>query len=154
MNKKELTRLAMIGATAGIILSQAAFAETAGIPAKATLLSAGCAKCAAATADKEKNDQPKKIQNGEELVNKLNANGKEIYEKLDQQHRDLALKLANQDCNGKNECKGMGGCNSAEKSGKNECKGMSKCNAFIKDPNFAVKVAAQKMLEKRANATK
>ncbi len=85
-----------------------------------------------------------------ELMNNLNSQSKATFQSLSPEGKALALKLANQDCKGKNSCKGLNVCANPPKNdcaGKSGCKGQSKCN--FKDKNVAVKVAAQKMAEKR-----
>ena len=85
----------------------------------------------------------------EELVLQLNDEGKGIYQNLDSEGKALALKLANQSCKGKNDCKGMNACKTDSNScaGKGGCKGTSP--APFQDKNVAVKVAFKKMQEKR-----
>ena len=87
-----------------------------------------------------------------ELMTMLNAQGKATYQSLDPAGKALALKLVNQTCKGQNECKGMNSCRSEEHScaGKGSCAGTAPLP--FKDKNLAVKVAAMKMAEKRANA--
>lgn len=87
-----------------------------------------------------------------ELMNMLNAQGKATYQSLDPAGKALALKMANQTCKGQNECKGLNSCRTEEHScaGKGSCAGTA--SAPFKDKNLAVKVAAMKMAEKRANA--
>lgn len=87
-----------------------------------------------------------------ELLSQLNDQGKAAYQALDSSGKALALKLANQDCKGHNECKGLNSCKTEDHScaGKGSCAGTAKSN--FKDKNLAVKVAAVKMAEKRANA--
>jgi hypothetical protein len=87
-----------------------------------------------------------------ELLSQLNEQGKATYQRLDAAGKALALKLANQSCKGQNECKGLNSCKNNEHScaGKGSCAGTADAN--YKDKNLAVKVAAMKMAEKRANA--
>lgn len=87
-----------------------------------------------------------------DLLQKLSPEGKATYQSLSKEGKDLALKLANQSCQGKNGCKGMNSCKSTENAcaGKAGCQGKS--NGPFNDKNMAVKVAAQKMAEKRSEA--
>lgn len=87
-----------------------------------------------------------------ELLSQLNETGKSAYQGLDSAGKALALKMANQDCKGQNECKGLNSCKTEDHAcaGKGSCAGTAKTN--FKDKNLAVKVAALKMAEKRANA--
>lgn len=112
------------------------------------------------TADNAKNDGQGQGQQGStkqkmtesELLSQLNEQGKATYQRLDAAGKALALKLANQSCKGQNECKGLNSCKNSEHScaGKGSCAGTADAN--FKDKNLAVKVAAMKMAEKRANA--
>lgn len=81
---------------------------------------------------------------------KLNTESKAIFKELSPEGKRLAVKLANQDCKGKNDCKGQNSC----KGEKNSCAGLGSCRNTspgpFKDFNQAVKVA--KMKEKRQSA--
>lgn len=85
-----------------------------------------------------------------ELVNQLNPESKATFQSMSPEGKALALKLANQACQGKNECKGLNSCKTSENScaGTGSCKGTSP--GPFTDKNKAVKVAAKKMLEKRS----
>lgn len=73
------------------------------------------------------------------------------FQKLSPEGKALALKLANQDCKGKNDCKGLNSCKTAN----NSCAGQGGCKGTTPGPFTdkvkAVKVAAQKMAEKRTS---
>ncbi|MBA3956959.1 MAG: hypothetical protein H0X51_00995 [Parachlamydiaceae bacterium] len=94
----------------------------------------------------------KKAMTESELRAQLNAETKTVFDNLSPEGKALALKLANQDCKGRNDCKGLGACNTSDHScaGKNGCRGTSP--APFKDKNIAVKVAAKRMEEKRGAA--
>lgn len=98
-------------------------------------------------------DQQQQLKEGSitegQLLQQLDPVGKATYNSLDPEHKQLALELANQSCQGHNSCKGKNACKTENNScaGKGGCRGQSKCN--FKDKNKAVKVAQQKMLEKR-----
>lgn len=87
-----------------------------------------------------------------ELKSQLNSDTKRVFDGMSPEGKALALKLANQDCKGKNDCKGQNAC----KTEKNSCAGLGGCKgtspAPFKDKNSAVKVAAKYMAEKRAKA--
>jgi hypothetical protein len=87
-----------------------------------------------------------------DLMDNVNAQSKAIYQSLSPEGKALALKLANQDCKGKNDCKGQNSCKTAKNdcAGKGGCKGQSPAN--FKDKNQAIKVASLKMAEKRNSA--
>lgn len=85
-----------------------------------------------------------------DLQAQLNSQGRALYQSLSPEGKALALKLANQDCKGRNECRGYNSCRNTEHScqGQGSCAGTS-AGPFA-DKNAAVKVAAMKMAEKRA----
>lgn len=106
----------------------------------------------AATATMNKNAgkvENEKYINEEEVVKQLNPQAKKTFEGLSAEGKALALKLVNQSCKGKNECKGLNSCKTEtnECAGKGACRGTSPAN--FKDKNLAVKVAADKMADKR-----
>lgn len=109
------------------------------------------------TADLSKNSvqvkAPESISGEAQLLSQLNDEGRAIYSGLDPAGKALAIKLANQSCAGKNDCKGLNSCKSKDHScaGKGSCKGTSP--GPFKDKNQAVKIAAQKMAEKRAQTS-
>lgn len=102
--------------------------------------------------DKTKQKSTQRSMSESELLPQLNAQGKATYQSLDAAGKALALKLANQACKGENECKGMNSCKTKD----NSCAGQGGCQGTspgpFKDKNLAIKVAAKKMAEKRANA--
>lgn len=88
----------------------------------------------------------------EELLLELNDEGAKLYQSLDTKGKELAREVASMRCAGTNLCKGLNAC-STEKNdcaGKGACKGQGKCG--ISDKNFAVKLAAKKMGQKRMQA--
>jgi len=89
-----------------------------------------------------------------ELLQQLDDQGKTMYRSLSPEGKALALKLASQDCKGKNSCKGLNSCKTSENScaGKGACAGKSK--GPFADKNLAVKVALMKMAEKRNSMNK
>ena len=99
-------------------------------------------------------DMQSKGMTEQELLSQLNSEGRANYMKMDQEGKDLALKLANQSCKGQNDCKGLNSCKtkSNDCAGKGGCKGMSP--GPFKDKNQAVKIASQKMADKRSNMMK
>lgn len=85
-----------------------------------------------------------------ELKAQLTPDVKATFDGLSSEGKALALKLANQTCQGKNDCKGLNSCKTAE----NSCAGTGACKGTTPGPftdkNKAVKVAAKKMAEKRS----
>lgn len=93
-----------------------------------------------------------KILSESELRSQLNDQAKATYDSLDPAGKAMALQMANQDCKGKNTCRGFNSCKTKDHAcaGKGSCANTAETN--FKDKNLAVKVAALKMAEKRANA--
>lgn len=91
-----------------------------------------------------------KVMSENDLLTKLSQDGKNLYGTLDPAAKTMALKLASQECKGKNECKGLNSC----KSQHNECAGKAGCQGQsvgpFKNKDDAVKLAAKKMAKKRA----
>lgn len=84
-----------------------------------------------------------------DLIQKLNPETRLVFQSLDKEGKDLALKLAEQACKGKNSCKGMNSCKSKDNTcaGTGGCKGQSA--APFTNKNMAVMLAAKNMAEKR-----
>lgn len=86
------------------------------------------------------------------LLTQLDNRHAQMFNAMDCEGQNLALKLANQSCNGKNECKGLNAC--ATK--KNSCAGLGGCKGTSKGPfadkNKAVAVANMHMAKKRQAA--
>jgi hypothetical protein len=86
------------------------------------------------------------------FCNRLSGMARHAFKNMSNDNREMCMRIANQECKGKNECKGMGNCaNPGDHacSGKNDCKGKGGCKA--KEPNKAVHMV-EKMAQKRANA--
>lgn len=88
----------------------------------------------------------------DELLLELNAEGTALYNSLSPEGKKLALQVASQRCDHTNACKGLNACATDTNScaGKGSCEGKGKC--ALADKNLAVKLAAQKMAQKRAAA--
>lgn len=84
-----------------------------------------------------------------DFMSQLNAQSKATFQSMSPEGKALAMKLAQQECKGKNTCKGLNSCKGKgnDCAGKGGCKGTS--SDKFKDKNLAVKVAAMKMAEKR-----
>lgn len=105
------------------------------------------------TADASKSPTINRTLTESDLISQLNEQGKASYQRLDPAGKALALKLANQECANKNECRGLNSCRTGEHScaGKGSCKNTAPVN--FKDKNLAVKVAELRtMAEKRSGA--
>jgi hypothetical protein len=83
------------------------------------------------------------------LFTKLDASHQKTFNSMDCEGKNLAVKLAEQSCKGKNTCKGLNSC----KTDKNSCAGLGSCAGTSKGPftdkNIAIDVAQKHMAEKR-----
>lgn len=134
MKRKDLKKLALLGLTGGLVLVATSCEPTVG--------SSGSHK------------EMQKAMSAAELYAQLSPAEKQEYNSMSDEGKKLALTLANQDCAGKNGCKGLNSCKSAG----HDCKGLGSCKGTtpgpFKDKNDAVKVAAMHMAAKRQAATK
>ncbi len=129
MKKKDLATLAMIGISAGLIAG-------------------GCQKKPKETNGGNNNNGSHRNGNSaaqiaaemKSFYNSLSPDAQKKFMSLDAKHKMMALEMANQSCNGKNACAGMGGCASADNAcaGQNGCKGHG--GPPVKDPNKAVNI--------------
>lgn len=135
MKKLNFKKLALLGLASGLVMG-----------------AAGCESNA--NADTEQTAEQKTPMTEADLMKQLNSEGKKTYQSLDPEGKALALKLANQSCKGQNDCKGLNSCKSKD----NSCAGLGGCKGTspgpFTDKNDAVKVAAMKMKEKRAQLNK
>lgn len=90
----------------------------------------------------------------EDLLLELDTSGAEMYKKMSPEGKLLARRVASMMCNNTNPCKGLNACKTSKNdcAGKGACKGQGKC-AF-NDKNLAVKVANDKMAQKRDAVSK
>lgn len=122
MKKRDLASLALLGISSALLI-------------------AGCqqpAKNGTASPQGQMQSQTVMSPEMQSFYSSLNADGQRKFNSLDAKHQAMAMKMASQSCNGKNDCKGMGGCSNQNNScaGKNACKGQG--GAPAKDPNKAV----------------
>jgi len=89
------------------------------------------------------NDQLPMTTAEQNFAKRLSASAKELFLKMDHDGRQLAIKIASHGCQGRNDCKGEGGCRSDKNScrGQNECKGQGSCKV---PPSDAVSMAAKR----------
>lgn len=136
MKKRDLSTLALVGISAGLMVS-------------------GCNQ---KESDKKDNGSGNKAYAAEQLSpdmksfhDSLSPTAQKKFMELDAQHKMMAIEMANQSCNGRNKCAGMGGCASPNNScaGHNGCKGEG--GAPVKDPNKAVDVQYDHQKEQRKN---
>jgi hypothetical protein len=129
--QKQLSQLALLGLGAGILAS-----------------------CQNANSEKSADKDSSKIEQGLDFLKKLDTDTQALFQSLNEEGQELAKTLVNQSCGGHNACKGLNSCKSDKNNcaGQGSCKGQSSCS--FKDPNLAVKVAAQKMAEKREESAK
>ncbi|MCC5831461.1 MAG: hypothetical protein JJU12_00255 [Chlamydiales bacterium] len=144
MKKRDLTTLAMIGISAGLIAG-------------------GCQQ---REKDKRENGNHHNNHNGElhaaehmnadiqKFYESLSPEAKKKFDQLDARHKQMAMEMAHQQCNGKNKCAGMGGCATAEHNcaGQNSCKGEG--GPALKDPNKAIEIQYKNQMGKNNAAPK
>lgn len=142
MKKREMKKIALIGLSTGILISnhlQAATVEKTK-PSKE-----------AATDDYNDGNAGYHLMTEDELLIELNNDGAKLYKSLDPKGKELARFVASQRCNGTNACKGLNACQTDKNSclGKGACKGQGKC--AISDKNLAVKIVADKLMAEKRN---
>ncbi len=129
MKKKDLVKLAMVGMSAGILMT--------GCQSKK-----GSSKQSYLSADEPVSADQQKF------FSSLFSASQSKYQQLDSQHRQMAKQMTEQSCKGQNQCKSLGGCKSAQNNcaGLNGCKGQSGGNP-IKDPNKAVELQYRNQMQ-------
>lgn len=78
------------------------------------------------------------------LFSQLDAEHQAMFNAMSCEGKNLAMKMANQSCKGKNSCKGMNSC----KTAKNSCAGQGACKGVTPGP-FTDKNEAIEMANKR-----
>jgi hypothetical protein len=143
MNKRNLYDAIIAGITAGLILSHSPL-----IGEEAD--NSDFMKLVAST----KGNINFKPLTEEDLLLELNQESADLYHSLSPEGQKLALKLASRSCNNMNDCKGENACRTKDNkcAGLGLCKGKTKCS--FSDKNYAVKVAAKLMAEKRKELQK
>lgn len=132
MKKQDLTTLAMLGISSGLIVS-------------------GCQKGSWGKRETKPEGENSPSENHLEAAEEMMADMKSFYDilspenkkkfnELDARHKMMAIEMVNQSCKGENKCAGLGGCKTSKHScaGQNACKGQG--GAPIRDPNKAVEV--------------
>lgn len=129
MKKRELTTLAMIGISS------------------LGLVSEGCQKNT--TPPKALNANEQMSPDMQELYSSLTPVAQKKFNELDAQHKMMVMEMLMQNCSGKNQCAGMGGCATNEHvcAGKNSCKG--KGGTPISNANKAIDVQYNNQMEQR-----
>lgn len=156
MKNRDLRKLALLGLTSGIVLTQSLGANDNSKIQISSLLAANTSK----TDDSKSKIEPDAndsnlgyhLMSEDELLLELNADGQRLYKSLDPAGKELARKAASVRCNGSNECKGLNACKTDKNdcAGKGSCQGQGKCS--FSDKNLAVKLVYEKMANKRAAA--
>ena len=142
MKKNALKKLALLGLSAGICVLQSLNAA----PAEAN------DKPSTSADDLNDGNLGYHMMTEDELLIELNDDGYKQYMSLSPEGKQIAREIASARCNGTNECKGRNACktDTNDCAGKGSCKGKSKC--AVSDKNLAVKLAADVMAKKRAEA--
>lgn len=124
---------------------------------KLTALAAlGLVACSMASAEAQEQQQseqtctPIKPADKNKLLSQLDNAHANMFNSMDCEGQNMAMKLAQQSCKGKNSCKGLNSCSTK----KNACAGLGACKGTskgpFKDKNKAIEVASKHMAEKRA----
>lgn len=153
MQKKDLTKLAIMGIASGCLIGQQlAHADEKESSPSEKQGCGGKGGCGGKSAE-EHGNIGFRIMSEDELLLELNEKGAALYMNLNKEGKELARKVASQRCNGTNVCKGLNACQTENNScaGQGACKGQGKCG--FSDKNLAVKVVAKKMAEKRERAS-
>lgn len=131
MKKRELAKLAMLGISAAMMV--------------------GCKAQGDASAEDQPPSDQQLSSDMQSFYNSLNPEAQQKFNQLDAQHKMMAVEMAQQSCNGKNKCSGMGGCSTSQHAcaGQNSCKGQG--GAPVKDPNKAVEVQFKNQTNQRQN---
>ncbi|MBS0622166.1 MAG: hypothetical protein JSR80_04320 [Verrucomicrobia bacterium] len=127
MKKNNLTKLALMGLSCGLII--------------------GC-QPAQGEASEESNslmEQSQMTPQEQDFYNKLNEEGKKTFSQMSSDKRLKTMQVAQTTCKGKNSCKGLGGCKTTQHAckGQNSCKGQG--GGPVKDPNDAVMMVNKQM---------
>ncbi|MFN0064660.1 MAG: hypothetical protein ACKVOH_00300 [Chlamydiales bacterium] len=134
MRKRDLVSLALIGVSAGLVIS-------------------GCQAAQKGTVKPQQETQPTSTMSPEmkAFYSTLSQESQKQFMGLDAQHKMMSMEMANQKCNGKNECAGMGGCATANHScaGENSCKGEG--GAPVKSPEDAVSAQYKHQMQQRSS---
>jgi hypothetical protein len=183
MDNRDLKKLALLGITGGLLISNTASAHDkknfstnidvslllADNNTGQTSTNAAASASTASTSSNSSSDSNKgpneyssdpndgnlgyHLMTEQELLLELNDEGIKLYKSLDDEGKELARFVASQRCQNSNKCKGLNACQTA----KNACAGKGACKGQGKcafsDKNLAVKVVATKMAEKRAKAS-
>lgn len=147
MKKNSLKKLAFLGLASGLLAAQQADAKQ--IKEAVSYLAAN----SQSIPDDPNGNLGYHLMTEDELLLELNEEGTNLYKSLSPEGKQLAREVASMRCNGTNKCEGLNACRTDDNecAGKGSCEGKGKC--AISDKNFAVKLVAEKMAKKRANAT-
>lgn len=98
--------------------------------------------------------RPPSASQSQTLLNQLDDDHQDTYRGMSCEGQNLAMKLSQQSCKGRNSCAGQNACAGANNScaGKGSCKGTS--SKPFEDKNKAVDVAQQVMAKKRMQSMK
>lgn len=152
MKKQELTKIALMGLTTGLLASSELAATFVSLPAHRPRTQMNLSLIADADKPGEGN-LGYHLMNEDELLLELTSDGTKMYNNLTPEGKRLARVVASQRCNNTNECRGLASCknDSHDCAGKNTCKGTTIC--AIGDKNLAVKLVSEKMAKKREQIT-
>ena len=144
MKKRDLRKLALMGLSSGILMTQGIMAEEKG------------SKPASSATQEQKNKNEENmnyhLMTEDELILELNEDGIRMYKSLSPEGKALAREVASMKCNNTNPCKALNAC----ATDKNKCAGQGSCQTkgkcAVSDKNLAVKLVYDKMADKRTKA--
>lgn len=141
MKKHDLKKIALLGLTGGLIISN----NLSAAPADQS----GANSAQTKTINPADGNMGYHLMTEDELMMELTPEGVDMYNHLTPEGKRLALVVASGRCNGTNECAGLASCKNDKHdcAGKNTCKGTTIC--AIGDKNLAVKLVHDKMEKKR-----
>ncbi|MCB1181692.1 MAG: hypothetical protein KDK55_06725 [Chlamydiia bacterium] len=136
MKKQDLATLAMIGISAGLMIG--------GCQQKQQEKKGG-------NREMNAHSTQEMSPNMQAFYSTLSSDGQRQFMELDSEHRKMAVDMMEQKCQGKNMCKGLGGC----ATDKNSCAGMNGCKGKggppVKSADKAVEAQRNAQIEKNAD---
>lgn len=158
MKKKKLKKLALLGISSGIALSQTVQAneKPESLTHTTLILAANTSKSTTVPSNTTNTSDNANegnlgyhLMTEDELMLELNAEGQRMYNALDAKNKQLALQVASGRCANTNFCQGLNACKTDKNNcaGQAACKGNGKCG--IADKNLAVRLVYNKMMKKR-----
>lgn len=156
MKRRDLKKLALLGITGGIVLSQQLQADEEIDQYKIQVSSLLAANSSNSTHGPAMSDEDPNAGNlgyhlmtEDELMLELNTEGQRMFNEMSPKYKKMALEVASARCANTNACKGLNACKTEKNdcAGKASCKGQGKCG--ISDKNLAVRLVYNKMTDNK-----